>query len=372
MEPSHLEAYPLARPCCQESKEALTAPTQWRHTSIKGDLGDRVENTKKSSVSSFPKKNQLWVTCLSLLSCLIVVYTSAFVVIDAVMNSRDPNWRTYTSVPGGEEEENSPYGYVFAGTSPVSRMDNREFTVYLAIVLAVTINLTGLGLELLVWVSFLQNGWSAEFEHLWKFGQFSFPLLVTASVGMSFQQDYMAMILFVPGVWKFGCPETLMYMHSALYNNKHSFRTERVVNFLNGCGTAVHHSGSALFISVFLAGVRKPSPAEIGPVLIAVMQHWFVLLRYVNKKLYMAIELVLEVWFEWSIFSNFHENATNHWLFALGSSVLIAAHWMYLLAAFLELIRGGTVEDETSENPITSNDEDCGDSLSLPVGGSQS
>jgi hypothetical protein len=190
---------------------------------------------------------------------------------------------------------------------------------------------------------------------------------------MSFQQDYMAMILFVPGVWKFGCPETLMYMYSALYsNNKHSFRTERVVNFLNGCGTAVHHSGSSLFISVFLAGVRKPSPAEIGPVLIAVMQHWFVLLRYVNKKLYMAIELVLEVWFEWSIFSNFHENATNHWLFALGSSVLIAAHWMYLLAAFLELIGGGTVEDETSENPITSNDEDCGDSLSLPVGGSQS
>jgi hypothetical protein len=343
-------------------EEALSAPTsrgssvttQRRCKSIKGDLGDRVENTKESSVSSFPKKNQLWVICLSLLSCLIVVYTSAFVVIDAVMNSRDPNWRTYTSEPGGEEEEHSPYGYVFAGTSPLSRMDNREFTVYLAIVLAVTINLSGLGLELLVWVSFLKNGWSETFEHLWKFAQFAFPLLVTASVGMSFHQDYMAMILFVPGVWKFGCPETFMYMHSALYSNNHSLCGGRVPNFLNGCGTAVHHSGSALYISVFLAGVAKPSPAEIGPVLIALMQHWFVLLRYVNKTLYMAIELVLEVWFEWSIFSNFHENATNHWIFALGSSVMIAAHWMYLLAAFLELISSDTVEDETSENPVTS------------------
>jgi hypothetical protein len=364
--PFQVDVYPLGRPCSQEPEEALTAPTrrrssmttQWRQNSIKGDLGDRVENTKKSSVSSFPKKNQLWVICLSLLSCLIVVYTSAFVVIDAAMNSRDPNWRTYTSVPGGEEEENSPYGYVFAGTSPVSRMDNREFTVYLAIVLAVTINLSGLGLELLVWVSFLKNGWSEEFEHLWKFAQFAFPLLATASVGMSFQQDYMAMILLVPGVWKFGCPETFMYMHSALYSNKHLFRGGRAVDFLNGCGTAVHHSGSALYISVFLAGVAKPSPAEIGPVLIALMQHWFALLRYVNKPLYMAIELILEVWFEWNVFSHFHENATNHWMFALVSSVLIAAHWMYLLAAFLELIGGGTVEDETSESPITFDDED--------------
>ena len=260
------------------------------------------------------------------------------------MKPRDPKWRSYEH-PADANLDNDGSSYVFAGSSPVSKLDDKQFTVYLAIFLAGTILLAGLGLELLVWISFLKNGWSDEFEHLWKFAQFAFPLLVTAAMGMALHNDYMAMVLLVPGLWKFGCPETFMYMYSAIYNSKHSHSAGRIADFLNGLGTTVHHSATAFCVAIFLAGVVMPTPASIGPVLVLLMQHWFALLHYVNPTLYMLIELLLEAFFEWNIFSNFHENVMTHWSLALTTTVMVSAHWMYLCAAFLELLGGGVVEE---------------------------
>lgn len=156
------------------------------------------------------------------------------------------------------------------------------------------------------------------------------------------------MIFIVLGLWKFGLPETHMYLYSALYNDQHTHKVGRVADFLNGAGTALHHSISAFLLAAFLAGVVAPTRSIMGPISIVIMQHWFALLRYVSPNLYMAVELALEAWFEWSIFSTFHENAMNHWISALVSSVMLFAHWLYLLAGFLELVGGGTVGEEVA------------------------
>ena len=69
-----------------------------------------------------------------------------------------------------------------------------------------------------------------------------------------------------------------------------------------------------------------------------VAQHWFVLVKYVSKGTYIVLELLLEIMFEWVIISNFEYFVSQHWTLYLSASVMLFAHWQYLLAAGLSLI----------------------------------
>jgi len=168
---------------------------------------------------------------------------------------------------------------------------------------------------------------------------------------MSIHQDFAGLFFLVFGLWKFGLPETFLYYYSALYNDggKGSSRglPARVSDFLNGWGTAMHHSAVTVFCVALLAGVVQPTPAAISCALPPLMQHWFSLMHYVNPTFHITVELSLEVWFEWTIFSVYHEVAMDHWCLPLCAVGLLVAHWMYLLAAALELVFGsGNIEDD--------------------------
>ena len=81
----------------------------------------------------------------------------------------------------------------------------------------------------------------------------------------------------------------------------------------------------------------KPERYIYDVTLPLLMQHWFVLTKYVNVWLYTVIELAMEVWFEWTVFSDLQRLEANHKVTAFAVVLMLIAHWQYLLSAALEL-----------------------------------
>eukprot|EP00549_Striatella_unipunctata_P025994 CAMPEP_0118720086 /NCGR_PEP_ID=MMETSP0800-20121206/29900_1 /TAXON_ID=210618 ORGANISM="Striatella unipunctata, Strain CCMP2910" /NCGR_SAMPLE_ID=MMETSP0800 /ASSEMBLY_ACC=CAM_ASM_000638 /LENGTH=81 /DNA_ID=CAMNT_0006627657 /DNA_START=424 /DNA_END=669 /DNA_ORIENTATION=+ len=52
---------------------------------------------------------------------------------------------------------------------------------------------------------------------------------------------------------------------------------------------------------------------------------------------YCIIELVLDVWFQWTILSAHQYLVSLHWVAAFASVGMLVSHWIYLVAAGLEL-----------------------------------
>ena len=327
-------------------------------------LGGRVESAKKGL--SFPKRKQLWVLFLTALTCVSAVLGGLFFFIDTLMSRRDPDWRDYSDVliPPGYDPPSIPLvqayfaalqteeGYDFAGSSPLLNLNIQQFQGLLAAILLGTTIISGFGLELLVWVIFLQDGWSQDFEKMWKFSNFVFPLLVTMAIGMSTQRDFSYGVILVFGLWKGGMPETFMYMYSAIYNHSKRDTVGRVADMLNGCGTAIHHTSVALFAAAYATGLVSDSPESIHCAIGPLMQHWFAFLHDVSPISYFAIVLAIEVWWEWVIFSSFYYVATVHWSFALIALSMLVAHWLYLAAAAIEIVAHMTLQ-KVGENPVT-------------------
>ena len=126
-------------------------------------------------------------------------------------------------------------------------------------------------------------------------------------------------------------------MYLALHDSELCKR-ERIANMLDSVGLCAHHSAASLLICMFLAGVVKPEQSIYDSVLILCIQHVFTILQYSYKFIYIAIELILEVWFEWSVISNLELFLSNHWSVALCASVLLMSHWLYLICGVLRLI----------------------------------
>ena len=129
-------------------------------------------------------------------------------------------------------------------------------------------------------------------------------------------------------------------MHLALHSVKAS-RMFRVADFINAVGTIAHHGAASLLMCMLLSDVVPPARQVLNPCLILVAQHWFVLLRYVSIPLYFGIVFLLEIWFEWTIFSDFQYYISLHWTASQAASVMLAAHWMYLSTALLGILRCG-------------------------------
>jgi hypothetical protein len=74
---------------------------------------------------------------------------------------------------------------------------------------------------------------------------------------------------------------------------------------------------------------------------VPIMQHWFVLLRDVRQlyPVYVVVQLGLEFWFEWLVISNYEYVLDEHWtLLALTASTMLFAHWLYSIAAGLDIL----------------------------------
>lgn len=227
-------------------------------------------------------------------------------------------------------------------TSPVDDLDDNDYQVYMSMIVWVTVLVAGLGSELSVWLMFLQSGWNKQLESRWKMAQFVFPLFAVISLGLAVHQNYMALLFLVLGLHKFGFPETLLYMYSALYVDTHT-TLARVGDFIDSVGTGLHHASASLLICVLVGGVIKPSRHILDPIVVLVIQHWFVLLQHVHRPAYILIELLLEIWFEWSVLSQFEVYTYKlHWTVPLAAAAMLVAHWLYVIAACIGLFADRT------------------------------
>ena len=218
---------------------------------------------------------------------------------------------------------------------PHAKMSDHQVLVYTAFVVWLTVLLSGLGLELFFWIYYLDT-WCEQHEALWRFAQLLFPLLLTTTLGLAIQANYLALPVMVVGLWKFGFPETLMYMYLALFASDESW-FQRSADLMNAIGLIVHHGALALFMSLLLVSVIPPSRYVVIGSLVLIMQHWFVLVKYANVPVYVVIELALEFWFEWIVISEFQYYRSIHWTAAWLPATMLVAHWLFLGAGAIEL-----------------------------------
>lgn len=175
---------------------------------------------------------------------------------------------------------------------------------------------------------FYVNGWTDDHGHFWKLAQLAFPLLLAVTLGLASHQNYLGLIIFVMGCWKFGSPETIMSMYSALHC-RHFSKIHILKYFLNGVGTIVHHTACATLMCMLTSGTVRSEQSIVGTWLILLMQHWFVLVKYINNTAYCVLEILLEVWFEWEVISNLEKYHAIHWTVELIACNMLAAHWIF-------------------------------------------
>jgi hypothetical protein len=222
-------------------------------------------------------------------------------------------------------------------TAPFDLLDDEQFRILLGFTLTATTMIAGLGLEFLVWVRFLHT-WNETHEFWFRVAQFFFPLLLVTVLGLALTHNYMAMPLCAVSLWKFGFPETIHYSYLGLFGR--NAKLVRASDLLNGMGTLIHHSASVFIVCMLLAGVLPYSRYIISPCIVIAAQHICVTLKYNAEYVYLAVELLLEVLFEWIVISEFWYYSRIHWTAALGSGVMLIGHWFFLLASTLLLFSG--------------------------------
>lgn len=244
------------------------------------------------------------------------------------------------------------------GTSFGSNLETfKDFQRMDAVLTWITVLLTGFGSEALLGV-FMQIYVPLEvLEFGWTFSQFLFPLFVLISVQAAAAGEAYCYIFLVFGMWKFGFPETLVFL-----TNLMEFQRSRgkkrygvlkwVTNFCNGIGTVMHHSASAMVVVMlhkkFLV-LNQPLACVIMPL---VMQHWFCLLKYKSVALYAIIEFTLEFFWEWEMFSNlqhFTGMSPFSWTTCLA---MLVAHWLYWIGAILSFLVGALDPDQQDIVPM--------------------
>jgi len=238
-------------------------------------------------------------------------------------------------------------------TSPTSHLINREFQEFLVVIWTYITISTGLGSEIAV-------GWfvlrhlpvdHSLMDHLWFLAQFAFPLMMLISVQCAVQQNILAIPFLIMGLWKCGFPETFMYLGLAAQCKK--FTAGWFCCVCNAMGTFSHHSSAALFICTLTGGLSPLTRYVAAGVMPTIVQHLAVPLRYVSLPAYGIIELLLEIWFEWEVFSVFETMYGPHGLpisatmpyqdtdplLRRATLGMLGAHWLYWIGSALEPFR---------------------------------
>ena len=200
----------------------------------------------------------------------------------------------------------------------------------------------------IVWVSVLILGLGSEYvvgtvitaylsmENLaifWKAAAFTFPLFVTIAL---VSHAFWGLLFLVLGLWKCGSPETLVFLLMAR-NKSYScvFRAQCAMNFL---GTLLHHSATSLLVVSLTTHSEFLDRNVLSCTLPLVVQHWFVLSRYIDVRLYVVLELLIEVVWEWEVLFNVTAFHCHSWNILLIAYTMLVAHWLYLSAATLKYV----------------------------------
>lgn len=284
-----------------------------------------------------------------------------------------PDWDSYPDVDNELKDNYRGAQTNILGSAPHESLDFDQFVVYVGFLVWVTCLYSGFGLEVFVWSQFLQT-WDEPREAAWRFVQFIFPLMLTTTLGLASQRNFLCFPFLVLGLWKFGFGECLLYSYLGLFSNSPN-RLRRLSDLLNGVGTFIHHSAASFIIAMLSVGAISSSRYILNGAFILVVQHWITLLGYANPGLYTGATLVLEWYFQWVVFckwsheeepclqygksanmndshscrcatAEFDELYYLHWSAALGSGVMVFSHWIYLVAGAIDLFN----DDEDVEH----------------------
>ncbi len=259
-------------------------------------------------------------------------------------------------------QQESEYKLGVTDKNPLSGWSDTEFLCYFAFTLWITIVLTGLGLEAFVWLTFLQGTWDPNTENLWKIAQFLFPVFATTAVGLAITHNFLAIPMIIIACWKLGFPEIFLYLHSGIYD-KNKASVLRITDILNGIGTLIHHSSSALYVGAVVTNLIPPTRAVIQVTIPVLMQHWFVLMRYSSNKLaFCVIEILLEIWFEWNAITTLEEVHQVHWTGGIIGGSMLFAHWIYFTAGGINLIVDA---QKNKSKKLLNKDSDSGEQESV-------
>ena len=113
-----------------------------------------------------------------------------------------------------------------------------------------------------------------------------------------------------------------------------------------------HHSSSALYTAMLLTHVLTPTSEVLSVLPPLLMQHWFVLLKYNWKYVYIIIATSLEVWFEWTSFSVLEKFHQIHWVGGVLVLSMVFAHWCYFGAGLITLVFLREKEEPTNHDKV--------------------
>jgi len=218
---------------------------------------------------------------------------------------------------------------------PTSWISDKWFHVYSVVIAWITVASTGLGSELVFGVALTTYLFHRKHGPvIWHFAQFMFSLmLMVAFVGDSgFGLPFLTF-----GLWKFGFPETI----STLLRFRHLREIDAIVD---GIGLLLHHLSTSLTLVGIMLHLFPRDRAMTAVCVVPMMQHWFVLVKYRHLITYIAIELLLEVYFQWEVISNLGEFNTDFGIaitrVGRGCALtMLFAHWLYLIGAIIRLFR---------------------------------
>ena len=76
----------------------------------------------------------------------------------------------------------------------------------------------------------------------------------------------------------------------------------------------------------------------ISGIMLPLVQHWFTLLIHAHFGLYVAVQILIEIFLEWIIIAYLERFYEVHRTAALASLVLLLSQWVFLAAGSMELI----------------------------------
>ena len=248
--------------------------------------------------------------------------------------------------------ENDPGAMNIPGVT--STISPAAFHFYVTMLMWLTVILAGFGSEAVVGLILVQV-FQKHGQALWIVAQFWFSLLVL----VPFTTDSPFGLLFlVVGLWKFFFPETITFLSMA-HESKSMLRFETLAHWFGGLGIILHHSAASFAICGLVTHMWPHQRGMSALALPTIVQHWFAILKYQSKPLYLIASLLLEVVFEFECLSNLPRLHTNHqqdWLGRGVAATLLVSHWLYLTSGLFQMIHDTCFsrDDRESELPTTS------------------
>lgn len=214
---------------------------------------------------------------------------------------------------------------------------DREFQKFVGAVTWVTVVLVGFGTEMTLGRYLTSVMKPKRLQVSWVYAQFLFPLLAIVSLLAAARRSVFCLPFLVVGLWKFGFPETSMYLS---LSRKHGYlrSADGASHLLNGVGTVLHHSSAAFLICFMCVGVIPPERAVLTVILPMIAQHWGVLIKYWSFHAYSVVMLMAEVLYEWETFASFEELYSLDVTVRHVAATMLLAHWAYMGAALLQFV----------------------------------